>query len=158
NIVHRDLKPENILLTASPTKVKIADFGLSRDKFWMEGTSVANTASGTQGWVAPKILAQVDAGEKAPKFTFSSDVFALGCLYYYVVTNGKHPFGDSMRRVGNIADGKVLINASDVSQACAQITLFIRLMVSKYPNSRPSCSSLLMYPIFWSAETLRQIP
>ena len=30
NIVHRDLKPQNILVTNDGTKVKIADFGLSR--------------------------------------------------------------------------------------------------------------------------------
>jgi serine/threonine-protein kinase/endoribonuclease IRE1 len=40
----------------------------------------------------------------APKtrLTKSVDVFALGCLYYYCLTNGGHPFGDRFEREFNI--------------------------------------------------------
>ena len=37
-----------------------------------------------------------------PRLTKSVDVFALGCLFYYVLTNGLHPYGDKYEREVNI--------------------------------------------------------
>lgn len=36
------------------------------------------------------------------KLTKSVDIFALGCLYYYTLTGGGHPFGDRYEREVNI--------------------------------------------------------
>ena len=30
------------------------------------------------------------------------DIFSAGCVFYYVLSAGKHPFGDSLRRQSNI--------------------------------------------------------
>ena len=30
------------------------------------------------------------------------DIFSAGCVFYYVLSGGKHPFGDSLRRQSNI--------------------------------------------------------
>lgn len=37
--------------------------------------------------------------------TTSVDVFSAGCLIYYVLSGGKHPFGDRLRRQANILNG-----------------------------------------------------
>ncbi|ODM88907.1 Serine/threonine-protein kinase/endoribonuclease IRE2 [Orchesella cincta] len=151
SIVHRDLKPENILLVRKLARVKISDFGLSRRI--VDGRSCVSTSvlGGTQGWVAPEILAQVIKGDpRQCKFTFASDIFALGCVYYYVMTDGKHAFGDSVRVQVNILDGKSLINITEVLHCCVQNVLFVRLMISSNPKSRPSCSTLLATPMFWT--------
>lgn len=37
-----------------------------------------------------------------PRLTKSVDIFALGCLFYYTLTNGGHPFGDKYEREVNI--------------------------------------------------------
>ena len=34
--------------------------------------------------------------------TCSVDIFSAGCVFYYVLSGGKHPFGDSLRRQSNI--------------------------------------------------------
>ncbi|ODM87232.1 Serine/threonine-protein kinase/endoribonuclease IRE1 [Orchesella cincta] len=155
-IVHRDLKPENILLTRNPVKVKISDFGLSR--CIVDGKSAVSTSSlvsGTQGWVAPEILLQaINPGshQRQGKFTYASDIFALGCVYYYVLTDGKHAFGDSIRSQTNILDGKSTIKPTDVRYGSTHNLFFVRLMISQTPKSRPSCSALLFCPIFWSGE------
>ena len=64
-IVHRDIKPENILLRKSPDNktvvVKLSDFGIS--KKLQDGQSWFSNASnvkGTQGWIAPEILANTN--------------------------------------------------------------------------------------------------
>lgn len=37
--------------------------------------------------------------------TCAVDIFSVGCVFYYVLTKGKHPFGDSLRRQSNILSG-----------------------------------------------------
>lgn len=34
--------------------------------------------------------------------TTSVDIFSLGCVFYYVMSNGSHPFGDTVKRQLNI--------------------------------------------------------
>ena len=38
--------------------------------------------------------------------TCSVDVFSLGCVFYYVLSGGQHPFGESFRRQYNILSGE----------------------------------------------------
>ena len=33
-------------------------------------------------------------------------MFSLGCVFYYVLSGGKHPFGDSLHRQANIMNGE----------------------------------------------------
>jgi serine/threonine-protein kinase/endoribonuclease IRE1 len=35
-------------------------------------------------------------------------IFALGCVYYYILTRGKHPFGLPYEREANILRGQYL--------------------------------------------------
>lgn len=37
--------------------------------------------------------------------TCAVDIFSAGCIFYYVVSGGQHPFGDSLRRQANILSG-----------------------------------------------------
>lgn len=37
--------------------------------------------------------------------TCAVDIFSAGCVFYYVVSEGQHPFGDSLRRQANILSG-----------------------------------------------------
>jgi len=37
--------------------------------------------------------------------TCAVDIFSLGCVFYYVLSKGNHPFGDALRRQGNIISG-----------------------------------------------------
>ena len=41
--------------------------------------------------------------------TNAVDIFSLGCIFHYVLTNGEHPFGPPLRRQANIdADNSAL--------------------------------------------------
>lgn len=89
-------------------------------------------AAGTVGWRAPEILrgeVKIDdsslsgnsdetsqssrgstgtlmggstSSANRTRLTKSVDIFALGCLFYYTLTSGGHPFGDRYEREGNI--------------------------------------------------------
>ncbi|HXT21074.1 MAG TPA: protein kinase, partial [Thermoanaerobaculia bacterium] len=85
-IVHRDLKPENLFITQDG-RVKILDFGLAR---WSGDDVEADPHSptrpgvvlGTAGYLSPEQV-------RAEALDERSDVFALGCLLYEMLTG--HP-------------------------------------------------------------------
>lgn len=82
-IVHRDLKPLNIFYN-SDGGIKISDFGIS---FFLEGNTNINENSKVQGtvqYLAPEII-------KGYKPSFQSDIYALGIVFYELLT-GKVPF------------------------------------------------------------------
>jgi serine/threonine-protein kinase/endoribonuclease IRE1 len=91
-------------------------------------------AAGTVGWRAPEILrgevkiddSSLDGSDETSqssrgstgtvigtpttpgnrtRLTKSVDIFALGCLFYYTLTSGGHPFGERYEREGNIFKG-----------------------------------------------------
>lgn len=42
-----------------------------------------------------------------PRFfqTYTVDIFSAGCVFYYVISEGSHPFGKSLQRQANILLG-----------------------------------------------------
>ncbi|XP_067859133.1 serine/threonine-protein kinase/endoribonuclease IRE1 isoform X2 [Heptranchias perlo] len=106
NIVHRDLKPRNILISLPNShgnvRAVISDFGLCKKlSAGHHSFSLRSGIPGTEGWIAPEVLRE----EPKDKPTYAIDIFSAGCVFYYVVSEGKHPFGDSFRRQSNISLG-----------------------------------------------------
>jgi serine/threonine protein kinase/Tol biopolymer transport system component len=92
-IIHRDLKPANVMATKSG--IKLLDFGLAklqpkttRDQIGNEATVAAltgaHTVIGTPQYMAPE---QIEGREADVR----TDIFALGCVLYELVT-GKRAF------------------------------------------------------------------
>lgn len=38
--------------------------------------------------------------------TAAVDIFSAGCIFYFVISKGQHPFGDALRRQANILAGE----------------------------------------------------
>lgn len=88
-MLHRDVKPANVMLRSDTevsdimsgskkTKVALVDFDLCRflDE---QGEVVCSQTEGTFGYLAPELL-------ESHRYTVMSDVFAFGCLTYFVLT------------------------------------------------------------------------
>ncbi|KAJ8284060.1 hypothetical protein COCON_G00029100 [Conger conger] len=154
NIVHRDLKPRNILLSMpgprGRVRALISDFGLCKKlPAGRHSFSLRSGIPGTEGWIAPEVL--LDPPRDNP--TSAVDIFSAGCVFYYVVSRGQHPFGDTIRRQANIlSEAYSLDHFMDDLHDDVIARDLIEGMISADPQSRPSTACVLKHPFFWSPE------
>ncbi|KOC68783.1 Serine/threonine-protein kinase/endoribonuclease ire-1 [Habropoda laboriosa] len=150
DIVHRDIKPHNVLLsTPGPrgeVRAMISDFGLCK-KLQLGRVSFSRRSgvTGTDGWIAPEML-------NGSRTTCAVDIFSLGCVFYYVLSDGKHPFGDPLRRQANILCGESDLTAlyDGIPENDKELALvLIKAMIASNPSERPPVIAVHDHPIFW---------
>lgn len=152
NIVHRDIKPQNVLLSFPDAygivRAMISDFGLCKKlNFGKASFSRRSGITGTEGWIAPEML-------RGQRTTTSVDIFSLGCVFYYVISNGKHPFGDTLKRQANILSSEFDLNdLKEVNEDVLSKQL-IADMICKEANKRPTARAISNHPLFWSEEKI----
>ncbi|KAF2405599.1 kinase-like protein [Trichodelitschia bisporula] len=183
-IIHRDIKPQNILV-AYPKKnhrggprFVISDFGLCRTLPENASTLVGTTGNaGTVGWKAPELIGKpTNAAESQGSGTANDsatstetvaqgvkravDIFSLGCVFFYVLTNGAHPFdtedGEAWNAEREINIKRGLSNFSRLASLgddAREPMHLIQWMVAPKPEDRPTAQQVMHHPFFWSAQT-----
>ncbi|CAM1512009.1 Fc.00g095220.m01.CDS01 [Cosmosporella sp. VM-42] len=180
-IVHRDLKPQNILVNMGKDgrpRMLVSDFGLCKKLENDQSSFGATTgrAAGTSGWRAPELLLDDDARDagKEPsthsgsgsvlvmdptmsnrRATRAIDIFSLGLVFFYVLTNGSHPFdcGDRYMREVNIRKGNYNLRALEaLGEFAHEAEDLIASMLQADPKQRPSAKEIMSHPFFWSAK------
>lgn len=180
-IVHRDLKPQNILINmgkGGKPRLLVSDFGLCKKLEGGQSSFGATTgrAAGTSGWRAPELLLDDDARETSMvdasthsgsgsilndgmpsgrRATRAIDIFSLGLVFFYVLTNGSHPFdcGDRYMREVNIRKGSYNLNALDVlGEVAYEAKDLISSMLDADPSRRPNAREVMSHPFFWPAK------
>jgi serine/threonine protein kinase len=132
NLVHRGVKPDNILISmTTPIQLKLSDFGFVK-KTIHRGTFESSGWKGNEKWMAPEILELMmedDTITEYPHGTIQSDTFAAGCVFFYFLTRGKHPFGKSLEIMMNILNNNPIeLNQHKKSKyyICNCVTIFTR--------------------------------
>jgi len=155
-IVHRDIKPNNILISVSPStkepQIKLADFGISKILQKEQAKDFTNTSvtkpSGSVGWMAPEVY-------EFDRFDFKVDVWALGLLFAYTLSGGKHPFGDDpFERQARIKRKESMIfykadlieSFSNDPYAFELIESMLAIEPEKRPTAREVAISYFSYP------------
>ncbi len=92
DLVHRDLKPSNIMVSWLPSgkfQVKIVDFGLAKfsAKPSLQTVDHGDSVFGSIFFMAPEQFERTPLDQR-------TDMYAMGCLYYYCLT-GNYPFNGS---------------------------------------------------------------
>nr|POE51518.1 serine/threonine-protein kinase ppk4 [Quercus suber] len=180
-IIHRDIKPQNILVAFpkkhqnSGPRLVISDFGLGKNLPENVSTLIDPTGNaGTSGWKAPELISQPrdtlsqhsqSASQTSGSETASgvpsgvkraADIFSLGCLFFWVLTDGIHPYEDEngwqqLRELNIKRDYKkmeVLERWSDAYEPMQLITS----MLAHQPENRPTALQVFNHPFFWPAE------
>lgn len=128
-IIHRDIKPGNIMITDSGD-VKVMDFGIARALD--ESATMTNTWNvvGTAQYLAPEQATGSSADAR-------SDLYALGCVFYELVT-GRPPFtGDTPVAIAYQHVSAELPKASQLQPSLSEaVDDFLTVALAKNPDHR----------------------
>lgn len=124
--------------------MKIGDVGLAT-KLEGDRSSYSHFTGaggiGTIGWRAPEVL-------RGQRQTKAVDIFSAGCVFYYLLSAGHHPFGqNAYERDSNILDWKVDFSHLDQHPEAHDL---VAHMVVENPVERLTAEQVLMHPFFWS--------
>ena len=144
------LTPQNKL------RVLLSDLGLSKriDGLTFSAQSQSAQAGGTMGWRAPELLQgfSLHADDGKERLTRAVDIFSLGCVAFYMLTRGGHPFGELYEREIRILQNQVDTSALSASgDDTVEAEALIKQMIAPIPSDRPSASDVARHPFFWNA-------
>ena len=133
NIIHRDIKAANILRT-SPIIVKVGDLGIAK---LLKG-AMARTQIGTPHYMPPEVW-------KSRPYSFSSDVWSLGCLLYELVTL-RVPF--EARSLAELRFKVIRGKYNSVPRGYSkELSKMIEMLLKVDAKNRPSLEQILSHPI-----------
>ncbi|NXM75889.1 TSSK6 kinase, partial [Serilophus lunatus] len=133
NLVHRDLKCENVLLTADGRRVKISDFGFSKEV--NSYPDLSTTFCGTAAFASPEVLMGIPYDAK------KYDMWSLGVMLYMMVV-GHIPFDDTNIRNMPQLQKKGVMYPEELPPLSEPCKVLINQLLQFSPASRPSAGQV----------------
>src|SRR5262245_8320754 len=137
-LVHRDVKPDNVLITRDG-RVKLADLGMVKRLDEEMGLTQTGHAVGTP-WYMP-----LEQARNAKDIDARSDIYALGCMLYCLLT-GEPPFaGKTLVEVIQAKEVGTFPSARSLSSEVPErLDLIISKMTAKLARYRyQSCAEVI---------------
>ncbi|HEX8820712.1 MAG TPA: serine/threonine-protein kinase [Archangium sp.] len=135
-VVHRDLKPANVFLIPSDTgeRVKLLDFGISKILDSQTLKTQESVLIGTPQYMAPE-----QALGKNSEVDARTDLFALGCIVYEMLS-GTPPFAGEGSSIVQVVFRIVHTHPEPLASRCpntpAQVVAAVERALSKDPRDR----------------------
>ena len=131
-VIHRDLKPANVMIDGLG-HARIADFGLAA----LAGEALADR-SGTPAYMAPEQIAGGSA-------SLRSDVFALGLVFYEMVTGRRAFQAQSFAELQALhSDSRPISLSSSGSDLDPAVERVILRCLARDPADRPASASAVL--------------
>ncbi len=141
--VHRDLKPQNLLIEKATSRLKIADFGISRRIGESMSRLSSRDSSATRPYVSPQ---QLD-GRRA---SAADDIYGLGATIYDLLT-GVPPFegGDLETQIhfktpSSIRQRRHDLGVDDMQPVPEAWEALVSECLAKEPEDRPASAPALL--------------
>jgi eukaryotic-like serine/threonine-protein kinase len=136
-LLHRDVKPTNVLLPerGAYSRARLADLGLARS-LDEDVVPEGRRAEGTPAFMAPE-QAQADWRQFGP----STDLYAVGCLAWTLVT-GTHPFSGTTAEVLRAHIWEMLPPFAPRFPVPADLEGWLLWLLEKDPAARPPLSAV----------------
>lgn len=114
--------------------------------------STASSSTASTSTIAPKLSSNdTVANGTGRKLTRSIDIFSLGCIFYFVLTMGDHPFGSRYEREVNILNDRITLDGLSVmTENVYEAQELVRAMCSADPHARPTAAEVTLDPLFWT--------
>ncbi|ODM87472.1 Serine/threonine-protein kinase/endoribonuclease IRE2, partial [Orchesella cincta] len=143
-MVHGNLNPGNILLcwySERTVCAKIADVGIGYPE--PSKMSSAKFLEELDRWKSPEL-------KTFKKMSGACDIFSLGCIFYYVLSGGKHLFSTADPNC------KGFWKEDDSNEPKTRLVLgnlqLIKEMTAETTKKRPKVDDILPHHIFWPKE------
>lgn len=150
-IAHRDIKPENLVFDSreADAKLKLIDFGFAK---CVTKHGALKTPLGTAGYSAAEVVANSAADREPKPYTFSADMFSVGCITYFMLC-GEPPFVSDKADLDERDDeldqlvlkGKFEYPDTELSSAAKS---FISNLLSQDPAQRMTAEDALKHDFF----------
>ncbi|KAI9561154.1 hypothetical protein GHT06_012110 [Daphnia sinensis] len=156
-IIHCNLKPQNIRISKEePTRLMIAVFGCCKKTDEDGYVSLARVKE-TDEWIAPEIVErhQVRADEEdvddedysgEELHSVFSDIWTLGCLFFYFLTKGEHPFGNNSNDINwnmSVTRKPVELERLDLRSGVEHYVKIIKSMITIVPIERQRLNQVI---------------
>ena len=148
--IHRNIHGRNVLVaeinSGSTTHyvVKLSDFRFGKQAPKESENSLTKAST---GWIAPEM------NDRSAELGPHTDVFILGCFFYYVLSGGQHPFGPGTARETNITSGTYATGCWDQGKLVTEkFTILIQNMTKREEKDRTSLGQVLQFFVQSDAE------
>jgi serine/threonine-protein kinase len=170
NLIHRDIKPVNLILTSQPAQkvdpflarintqppppqpsiIKILDWGLACLRPPSERLNVPSNGTPTKAIIGTADYLSPEQARNADTADIRSDIYSLGCTFYYLLT-GQPPFpgGSLMQKLIQHQQAEPTPVESLNPEVPPALAAVVRRIMAKKPEERfqtPAAVALALAP------------